>query len=90
MIFARKGFTLIELLYAMFIGAVLSGSIYALIMMGHKSSSGLERKVAAQQDVRAALEIMVLEIGMASYNPTWQANAWVNPGGCADLSFNQS
>jgi prepilin-type N-terminal cleavage/methylation domain-containing protein len=83
------GFTLIELLYALLIAGVLGGAVMGLILAAQKSSGGLERKVAAQQDVRAALEIMALEIAMASYNPTFQTDIWVDPNGCANLSPNQ-
>ncbi len=63
------GFTIVEIILALFIGGVLMSAIYAVMISGQKSSAGVERKVAAQQDVRAALEIMAMEIGMASYNP---------------------
>jgi hypothetical protein len=39
----------------------------------------VERKVAAQQDVRAAVDIMAMEIGMASYNPFLATGIWVQP-----------
>ena len=53
-----------------------------------RSSGGIERKVTAQQDVRGALEIMALEIKMASYNPSFSTTIWRsdgNPGGGAQL-----
>ncbi len=87
---SQKGFTLVETVLALFIGALLSSAIYVLIVAGQRSSGVVERKVAAQQDTRAALEIMALEIGMASYNPTFQADFWVNPNACQGLSDNQS
>jgi prepilin-type N-terminal cleavage/methylation domain-containing protein len=79
------GFTLVELIFALFIGALLVAAIYFTMIWGQKSSAGVERKVAAQQDVRAALEIMAMEIGMASYNPTYQMGPWVKgPSAPAD------
>ena len=46
--------------------------------------------MAAQQDVRAALDIMALEIGMASYNPFCASGIWKNPSGdCTNASTNQ-
>ncbi len=89
MLSRQKGFTLIELLYALLIGGILSGALMALIIAGQRSSGGVERKVAAQQDVRAALEIMTLEVSMASYNPAFQRDFWVDPNGCTTLSPNQ-
>jgi prepilin-type N-terminal cleavage/methylation domain-containing protein len=71
-----KGFTLVEILFALFIGGLLMSAIYFVLISGQKSSVGIERKVAAQGDVRAALEIMGLEISMASYNPFFANALW--------------
>ena len=71
------GFTLVELIFAIFVGGLLVSAVYFTMISGQKSSAGVERKVAAQQDVRAALEIMAMEIGMASYNPTYLMGLWV-------------
>ncbi len=64
-----------ELLFALFVGGLLMSAVYLTMISGQKSSTGVERKVAAQQDVRAALDIMAMEIGMASYNPNFAAGA---------------
>jgi len=72
-----KGFTLVELILALFVGGLLMSAIYFTMISGQKSSVGVERKVAAQQDVRAALEILAMELSMASYNPTYQMGPWV-------------
>ncbi len=85
-----QGFTLIELLYALLIGSILCSALTGLMVAGQKSSGRMERKVSAQQDVRAALEIMGLEIAMASYNPTFQGGIWVDPNGCANPAANQT
>jgi len=77
----KKGFTLVELLVALFIGSVMLTAVYGAVNMGQRSSAGLERRVMAQQDARSALELMAMEIGMASYNPTLKsasANMWRN------------
>ena len=71
-----QGFTLVEILFALFIGALLVSAIYFVLISGQKSSIGIERKVAAQGDVRAALEIMALEISMASFNPFFETGIW--------------
>jgi len=64
-----KGFTLIELLVAAAISLILVFAIGMAIESALRSSGGIERKVTAQQDVRGTLEIMAMEIRMASYNP---------------------
>ncbi len=80
---AQRGFTLAETLVALAVGMTLLLAIYSVVNMGQKSATGIERKVVAQQDTRTALEIMALEIRMASYS-SWADNAmWVNPATCA-------
>jgi len=85
-----RGFTLIEILVAAAVSLIMLFAIGAAIESASRSSGGIERKVTAQQDVRAALELMAMEIRMASYNPTFaNINAlWRNPAACAGLSAN--
>ena len=64
----NKGFTLIEILMALGIGMIVLAAIYVAVNASQKTTSGIERKVIAQQDVRSALNIMSMEIRMASYN----------------------
>ncbi len=86
----RKGFTLIEILFALFIGLLLLATIYFSMISGQRSSAALEDRVAAQQDARAALELMAMEIGMSSYNPNFVTGIWRNPGDCVSASANQA
>ncbi|MEI7671070.1 MAG: prepilin-type N-terminal cleavage/methylation domain-containing protein [Deltaproteobacteria bacterium] len=84
-----KGFTLVELLVAMGVTMVLMGAVYMAVNATQRNSSAIERKVAAQQDIKPVLDLMAMEIGMASYNPTAAANLWVNPtGACTANSPN--
>jgi prepilin-type N-terminal cleavage/methylation domain-containing protein len=87
-----KGFTLIEILFALFIGLLLMGTVYVSMISGQKSSAALEDKVVAQQDTRAALELMALEIGMASYNPNFVPGIWRDgpAGTCGGVALNQT
>lgn len=57
-------------------GGLLMGVAYLAMTSGQHSSSGVERKVAAQQDVRGALQVMSLELSMASYNPNYIPDIW--------------
>lgn len=91
----REGFTIVEILVAVFIALTVLGSVYVSMTSAHRSTSGMERKVAAQQDVRAALDIMAMEISMASYNPNFMgAGVWKNPPNlanpCTGVSGNQA
>jgi prepilin-type N-terminal cleavage/methylation domain-containing protein len=76
-----KGFTLVELMIAIGVTVVLMAAVYMAVNSAQRHSSGIERKVTAQQDVKPALNLMAMEIGMVSYNPTLAANLWVNPTG---------
>ena len=79
----ENGFTLAETLVALVVGMVLLTAIYSVVNMAQKSTTGIEGKVVAQQDARVALEIMALEIRMASYS-VWADNGiWVNPATCS-------
>jgi prepilin-type N-terminal cleavage/methylation domain-containing protein len=86
----KRGFTLVELMIAIGVTVVLMAAVYMAVNSAQRHSSGIERKVTAQQDVKPALNLMAMEIGMASYNPTSAANLWVNPtGSCLAASPNQ-
>lgn len=84
-----QGFTLIEILVATAISLLMLGTIYLAIQSAQRSSSGMERKVTAQHDARSALEIMAMEIRMASYNPMFSTSVWMNPN-CSGTSPNQA
>jgi len=82
----QQGFTLVELIAAVAIGLIMLLAIYAVINTAQRSASGIEGKVTAQQDARIALELMAMEIRMASYNSTLQNNIWLNPTNCSASS----
>ena len=84
------GFTLVEILISIFVGMVIIAAIYAAVVSSQRSTGNIERKVVAGQDARAALELMGIEIQMASYNPTYATGMWVNPASCGTLSVNQN
>jgi type II secretory pathway pseudopilin PulG len=79
---ADRGFTLSESVVALAVGMILLLAIYGAVNMAQKSTTGIERKVVAQQDARIALEIMALEIRMASYNMSLNNSVWVDPSTC--------
>jgi type II secretory pathway pseudopilin PulG len=88
-----KGFTLVEIAITICVSLIMLFAIGIAIESASRSSGGIERKVTAQQDVRGALEIMALEIKMASYNPSFSATVWRsdgNPGGGAAFCNTQS
>lgn len=88
----HKGYTLVEVLIALALGVIILSAIYSLVNMGQKSTYNIERRVAAHQDARTALEMMSMEIQMASYNPRPDyegSNFWVSSGNCT-ASTNQT
>jgi len=87
----NRGFTLIEILVAIIVSLILVLAIGMAIESALKSSGGIERKVTTQQDVRGALELMAMEIRMASYNPTLADNhsIWIKSD-CSGPSDNPS
>jgi hypothetical protein len=86
----HRGFTLVEVLFAVATGIMVMGAAYVAMISGQRSSVGIEEKVVAQQDLRGGIEIMSLEIGMASFNPNFVNMIWRAPGGCVNASANQA
>lgn len=74
--YKEKGFTLVELIVALFVGVLVMVAIYSTVNVAQRTSSGLERRIVAQQDARSALELMAAEIRMASYNPRSIDGIW--------------
>jgi prepilin-type N-terminal cleavage/methylation domain-containing protein len=72
----RKGFTLVELLIAMAVGIVIIAAVYSAMNLALRFSANTDRKVISQQDTRAVLDLMAMEIRMASYNPTMSTTIW--------------
>jgi len=81
----EKGFTLVEIVLALLIGLLLLATVYFAVTTAQRSTTGVQIKVVAQQDVRAILEAMALEIAMASYNPTFNPTLWRDPSNCTNL-----
>ena len=86
-----KGFTLVELLIAVGVAMGLLVAVYMAVNSTQHHSTTIERKVTAQQDLKPVLDIMAMEIGMVSYNPTAASNLWVIPtGSCLGTASNQN
>ena len=70
----RNGFTLIELLVAMAISGVVAGAIFMAFQSQQKSYLVQDQVAEMQQNLRAAMDIMVRDIRMAGYDPTDSQN----------------
>jgi type II secretory pathway pseudopilin PulG len=66
----KDGFSMIEILLAVGISVIIMGALFMAVMSGTNVSSQIDKRITGQQDARAALSIMAIELGMASYNPT--------------------
>ncbi len=85
-IMSSRGFTLLEMVLAIAVGIILLAAIWTAVVSGQRSSVGIERKVTANQDARSALEMMAMEIRMASFNSAFALNMWQNPTDCTTSS----
>ena len=73
----------------MVVGLTILLAISSMMDIGLKSSSGVGRRVFTQQDARAVLDLMAMEIGMASYNPNMSTSTWATfpTGSCASIAW---
>ena len=87
-----RGFTLVELMVALGVCIVIIGAIYAAVTTGQRSSSAMVQKVTAHEDARQSLELMAMEIQMASFNSMKTTGNWLvatGAGACSNVSPNQ-
>jgi len=63
------GFSLVELLIAMAVGLVVLGAMYSVFTIQNKTFGNQENFVEMQQSVRAGMDMMAREVGMAGYDP---------------------
>lgn len=64
-----RGFSLVEMMIAMAVALVVLGAMYSVFTVQNKTFANQEEIVAMQQSVRAGMDMMAREIGMAGYNP---------------------
>jgi prepilin-type N-terminal cleavage/methylation domain-containing protein len=84
----KNGFSLVELIIAVAVGLLIMTAVYAMINLAQSSSVSVGRKIVTQQDARSVLDLMAMEIRMASYNPTMSTTIWSTiPTNCASISI---
>ncbi len=76
-----------ELLIAIAVGMLIMLAVYGAMEMAQRSSVTVTNKVITQQDARAVLDLMALEIRMASYNPRQAAATWGTIPVCAQMGI---
>ena len=73
----ESGFTLIELLIALVISSFIMAGIYAAYRSQQDSYLAQEQVAEMQQNLRAALELMMADVRMAGYDQTKKAGATI-------------
>ncbi len=89
----KNGFTLVEVLTALVVGLVIMTAVYGVMTIAQRSSANLGRKIVTQQDTRAVLDFMAMEIRMASLNPLNNSATWngaILAPACNGLVMNQA
>ncbi len=65
----NRGFTLVELLVAMALGLVVLGAVLKVFVSQNRTNAAQQEVAYAQQNVRAAMDLMAREIRNAGYDP---------------------
>ena len=65
----QKGFTLIEMMITLVIGAMITGAAYTTYSSQQKAYYTQDQVAEMQQNLRAALYLIIEELQMAGYNP---------------------
>lgn len=66
---SNQGFTLIEILVVLALGLVVLGAVLNIFIKQNETSQAQQEIAYAQQNVRAAMDLMMREIRNAGYNP---------------------
>jgi prepilin-type N-terminal cleavage/methylation domain-containing protein len=83
----RNGFTIIEVIVAMTVGLIIMVAVYGYMSLVQKNSVNTDRKIVTLQDTRAVLDLMAMEIRMASYNPGGLPGTWLTiPANCTAIN----
>lgn len=91
---AARGFTLVELMVSMAVGLIAMAAMASLFKAGMNSTMLVTQRSEAQQDMRAAMDLMVKDISMAGAGlptggiqlPTGAGNNGASKFGCDQLT----
>ncbi|WP_319547566.1 PilW family protein [Desulfogranum marinum] len=86
----EAGFTLIELLVALLLSAFIMAGLYAAYRSQQDSYLAQEQVAEMQQNLRAALELMMADIRMAGYDPTKKAGASILTATASDFELTRN
>jgi type IV pilus assembly protein PilW len=71
----KQGFTLVELMVAMLMAVIFIAATITIVGQSSRTYRSQERVSDTQQDVRAALDMLVRDMRMAGYNPKLDVEA---------------
>ena len=84
---SEKGFTLIELLVAMVASLIVLGAIAGTFIIQNNTYEQQAQVVQMQENARAGIQIMTMELLMAGYDPTGSANARIVTADSDSINF---
>lgn len=82
-----KGFTLVELMITLAMSGIIVAAIYAAYIIQQKTYYTQDKVVEMQQNIRAAMEMMMGDIRMATYDPGGNANASITTATSSQFAF---
>ncbi len=85
----EKGYTLVELMLTVLISGFLASAVYAAYVSQQRTYLAQEQVAEVQQNIRAAVDLMVREIRMAGYDPTSTSGAGITTALPGQFSFTQ-
>ncbi len=83
----NHGFTLVELLITMAISGFIMAAIYTAYTVNQRHNTNQTQVIEMQQNIRAALYIMLNEIRMAGYDPTGSSGAGFDVATIGQMRF---
>lgn len=86
---SNQGFTLIELLITLAISGIIMTGVYTAFKSQQDSYLAQEQVAEMQQNIRAALDIMVREVRMAGFDPSRDAEASITTATAGRFGFTQ-
>lgn len=85
----NQGFTLVELMITVAISGMIMAAVYSAYLAQQRTATAQRQVVEMQQNIRAAMNVMMQEIRMAGYDPTDDANASILTAGVGRMGFTQ-
>lgn len=85
----QKGFTLIEMMMTLVIGAMITAATYASYSSQQKTYYTQDQVAEMQQNLRAALYLIIEEIQMAGYDPEGSGNFGITSALAGRVQFTE-